>query len=275
MKFQYDAFLNLTEVKEIIEKFNLKEWRDFSDPRLYINSTAKSRKRQLRSSLKRLNQHFPLLSFYYIIFRMPFVMYELLEIQQKREIDGACVSENGLQKHSAAMFMDRKVRDKIYTTLFQDGVMVAEKICKRNAGRMHNDVKDVPNLNVIKGESSTFSLNRSRILKYRLTQVSQGCFQLASLWLPEATSSSSSPGDTSTGSSPTKVLSTSESTSTSQLRSSHRPWRRHQRSSTTDHEVADESDSQPRLTLRTTETPTDGRRTPTLEPERPRVTALI
>jgi len=25
MKFQYDAFLNLTEVKEIIEKFNLKE----------------------------------------------------------------------------------------------------------------------------------------------------------------------------------------------------------------------------------------------------------
>jgi hypothetical protein len=84
---------------------------------------------------------------------MPFVMYELLEIQQKREIDGACVSENGLQKHSAAMFMDRKVRDKIYTTLFQDGVMVAEKICKRNAGRMHNDVKDVPNLNVIKGES--------------------------------------------------------------------------------------------------------------------------
>lgn len=108
-------------------------------------------------------------------------MYELLEIQQKREIDGACVSENGLQKHSAAMFMDRKVRDKIYTTLFQDGVMVAEKICKRNAGRMHNDVKDVPNLNVIKGESSTFSLNRSRILKYRLTQVSQGCFQLASL----------------------------------------------------------------------------------------------
>ena len=103
----------------------------------------------------------------------------------------------------------------------------------------------------------------------------QSCFQLASLWLPEATSSSSSPGDTSTGFSPTKVLSTSESTSTSQLRSSHRPWRRHQRSSTTDHEVADESDSPLRPTLRTTEMPIDGRRTPMLEPERPRVTALI
>ena len=49
---------------------------------MYINSSAKSRKRQLRLSLKRLNQHFPLLSFYYIIFRMPFVMYELLEIQK-------------------------------------------------------------------------------------------------------------------------------------------------------------------------------------------------
>ncbi|CBY37081.1 unnamed protein product [Oikopleura dioica] len=55
------------------------------------------------------------------------------------------------------MFMDRKVRDKIYTTLFQDGVMVAEKICKRNAGRMHNDVKDVPNLNVIKACQSLTS----------------------------------------------------------------------------------------------------------------------
>merc|ERR1712176_482023 len=66
------------------------------------------------------------------------------------ESDFDCLTETGLQKHSAAMFMDRKVRDKIYTTLFQDGVMVAEKICKRNAGRMHNDVKDVPNLNVIK-----------------------------------------------------------------------------------------------------------------------------
>merc|ERR1712127_1001560 len=62
------------------------------------------------------------------------------------ESDFDCLTENGLQKHSAAMFMDRKVRDKIYTTLFQDGVMVAEKIRKRNAGRMHNDVKDVPNL---------------------------------------------------------------------------------------------------------------------------------
>merc|ERR1712193_242833 len=64
------------------------------------------------------------------------------------ESDFDCLTETGLQKHSAAMFMDRKVRDKIYTTLFQDGVMVAEKICKRNAGRMHNDVKDVPNLNL-------------------------------------------------------------------------------------------------------------------------------
>ena len=53
--------------------------------------------------------------------------------------------------------MEKKVRDKIYTTLFQDGVMVAEKICKRNAGRTHNDVKDVPNLCVIKGKSSFFS----------------------------------------------------------------------------------------------------------------------
>ena len=54
--------------------------------------------------------------------------------------------------------MEKKVRDKIYTILFQDGVMVAEKICKRNAGRMHNDVKDVPNLNVIKGEFCVLSL---------------------------------------------------------------------------------------------------------------------
>merc|ERR1712051_1147042 len=73
------------------------------------------------------------------------------------ESDFDCLTETGLQKHSAAMFMDRKVRDKIYTTLFQDGVMVAEKICKRNAGRMHNDVKDVPNLNVIKACQSLTS----------------------------------------------------------------------------------------------------------------------
>lgn len=84
---------------------------------------------------------------------MPFVMNELLDIRKKcGEKLTATVSENGLQKKSAAMFMEKKVRDKIYTILFQDGVMVAEKICKRNAGRMHNDVKDVPNLNVIKGE---------------------------------------------------------------------------------------------------------------------------
>ncbi|CAG5112853.1 Oidioi.mRNA.OKI2018_I69.chr2.g7023.t1.cds [Oikopleura dioica] len=55
------------------------------------------------------------------------------------------------------MFMEKKVRDKIYTTLFQDGVMVAEKICKRNAGRTHNDVKDVPNLCVIKACQSLTS----------------------------------------------------------------------------------------------------------------------
>merc|ERR1712048_467131 len=73
------------------------------------------------------------------------------------ESDFDCLTETGLQKRSAAMFMDRKVRDKIYTTLFQDGVMVAEKICKRNAGRMHNDVKDVPNLNVIKACQSLTS----------------------------------------------------------------------------------------------------------------------
>merc|ERR1711953_1594292 len=73
------------------------------------------------------------------------------------ESDFDCLTENGLQKKSAAMFMEKKVRDKIYTILFQDGVMVAEKICKRNAGRMHNDVKDVPNLNVIKACQSLTS----------------------------------------------------------------------------------------------------------------------
>lgn len=45
--------------------------------------------------------------------------------------------------------MEKKVRDQIYENLFKEGVMVAEKICKRNAGRMHPDVKGVPNLNVI------------------------------------------------------------------------------------------------------------------------------
>jgi hypothetical protein len=49
------------------------------------------------------------------------------------------------------MFMEKKVRDQIYENLFKEGVMVAEKICKRNAGRMHPDVKGVPNLNVING----------------------------------------------------------------------------------------------------------------------------
>ena len=47
--------------------------------------------------------------------------------------------------------MEKKVRDQIYECLFKEGVMVAEKICKRNAGRMHPDVKNVGNLQVIKG----------------------------------------------------------------------------------------------------------------------------
>merc|ERR1711928_60624 len=73
------------------------------------------------------------------------------------ESDFDCLTETGLQKHSVAMFMDRKVRDKIYTTLFKEGVMVAEKICKRNAGRMHPDVKNVGNLQVIKACQSLTS----------------------------------------------------------------------------------------------------------------------
>ena len=52
------------------------------------------------------------------------------------------------------MFMEKKVRDQIYENLFKEGVMVAEKICKRNAGRMHPDVKNVGNLQVIKGMPS-------------------------------------------------------------------------------------------------------------------------
>lgn len=48
------------------------------------------------------------------------------------------------------MFMTKKQRDAIYENLFREGVMVAEKICKRTQGRMHPDVTSVSNLLVIK-----------------------------------------------------------------------------------------------------------------------------
>ena len=51
---------------------------------------------------------------------------------------------------SAKMFMTKKQRDAIYENLFREGVMVAEKICKRTQGRMHPDVTSVSNLLVIK-----------------------------------------------------------------------------------------------------------------------------
>ena len=47
--------------------------------------------------------------------------------------------------------MTKKQRDAIYENLFREGVMVAEKICKRTQGRMHPDVSTIPNLMVIKG----------------------------------------------------------------------------------------------------------------------------
>jgi len=53
--------------------------------------------------------------------------------------------------------MEKKVRDQIYENLFKEGVMVAEKICKRNAGRLHPDVKNVGNLQVIKACQSLTS----------------------------------------------------------------------------------------------------------------------
>merc|ERR1712227_1173090 len=53
------------------------------------------------------------------------------------------------QQKSAIMFMEKKVRDQIYECLFKEGVMVAEKICKRNAGRMHPDVKNAGSLPVL------------------------------------------------------------------------------------------------------------------------------
>merc|ERR1711970_435287 len=60
-------------------------------------------------------------------------------------------------KYQAIMFMEKKVRDQIYENLFKEGVMVAEKICKRNAGRNHPDVKGVGNLQVIKACQSLTS----------------------------------------------------------------------------------------------------------------------
>ena len=51
------------------------------------------------------------------------------------------------------MFMTKKQRDAIYENLFREGVMVAEKICKRTQGRIHPDVTGIPNLLVIKGKT--------------------------------------------------------------------------------------------------------------------------
>merc|ERR1711931_5957 len=58
---------------------------------------------------------------------------------------------------SAKMFMTKKQRDAIYENLFREGVMVAEKICKRTQGRMHPDVTSVSNLLVIKACQSLTS----------------------------------------------------------------------------------------------------------------------
>ena len=55
-----------------------------------------------------------------------------------------------LTNKSAKMFMTKKQRDAVYENLFREGVMVAEKICKRTQGRMHPDVTSVSNLLVIK-----------------------------------------------------------------------------------------------------------------------------
>ena len=65
-------------------------------------------------------------------------------------------------------------------------------------------------------------------------------FKLASPWPPEASSSSSLPGVTFTGFSPTKESSTSANISTSLPRSSQSPWKnRPKLSETTDHVEAD------------------------------------
>merc|ERR1712212_793794 len=50
------------------------------------------------------------------------------------------------EQESAKMFMTKKQRDAIYENLFREGVMVAEKICKRTQGRMHPNVTSVSNL---------------------------------------------------------------------------------------------------------------------------------
>ena len=65
------------------------------------------------------------------------------------------------------MFMTKKQRDAIYENLFREGVMVAEKICKRTQGRIHPDVTGIPNLLVIKGNES-YSMNQSVIWIYSL-----------------------------------------------------------------------------------------------------------
>ena len=52
--------------------------------------------------------------------------------------------------------MTKKQRDAIYENLFREGVMVAEKICKRTQGRIHPDVTGIPNLLVIKGKIMLF-----------------------------------------------------------------------------------------------------------------------
>merc|ERR1712131_419228 len=78
------------------------------------------------------------------------------------ESDFDCLTElehrsTCVRKKSAKMFMTKKQRDAIYENLFREGVMVAEKICKRTQGRMHPDVTSVSNLLVIKACQSLTS----------------------------------------------------------------------------------------------------------------------
>merc|ERR1712212_48688 len=61
------------------------------------------------------------------------------------------------EQESAKMFMTKKQRDAIYENLFREGVMVAEKICKRTQGRVHPDVTGISNLMVIKACQSLTS----------------------------------------------------------------------------------------------------------------------
>merc|ERR1712050_611136 len=65
------------------------------------------------------------------------------------ESDFDCLTDFG-PKISVKMFMEKKIRTAIYESLFKEGVMVAEKMCKRNAGKQHPDVKEALNLHVIK-----------------------------------------------------------------------------------------------------------------------------